>query len=228
LNITTFGSSQAVSQLALAFLIAFYNERASHYGAMELASEHGGDVALSAMSICSSLSTLVNMVVIGLSMGAQPILGYNYGAKKYDRVTKTFKTAVLFASAVSIAGFVGMFFFTKEFIYLFAPNGTNALVDFTVTTMRTIAIGLPVIGFQVVSAAFFAAVGKPKTSLFLSLSRQVIFFIPIVYFLSESWGLMGVIIGGPISDISSSVLTAFVIAYAFRKQKKKLLYQGES
>jgi putative MATE family efflux protein len=227
-DIVTFGSPQAASQLALAFLIAFYNARASHYGSLELAAEHGGDVALSAMSICTSLGALVNTMVMGLSMGAQPILGYNHGAKKYDRVTQTFKTAVLIASVVSIGGFVGMFFFTREFIALFAPDGTDTLVNFTIVTMRTVAIGLPVIGFQVVSAGFFAAVGKPKTSLFLSLSRQAIFFVPIVYILSELWGLMGVVIGSPVSDISSSILTVFVIAHAFRKQKREAPLQIES
>ena len=218
-EILTFGSSQAVAHFAMAYVIALFNERASYFGEMELAVAHGGDAALSGMTIASTVTMIVNMIVFGLSMGAQPIIGYNYGAKQLKRVRKAYTTAVLFATGTAVVGFVIMFFFAEPLVYLFAPDGSKTLIDFSTTALRIMSIGLPVVGFQIISSNYFVAVGRPKTALFLSLSRQVIFVIPIIYLLSNALGLIGVIIAGPAADFISSFVAAIVILHTFRKQR---------
>ena len=218
-SIVIFGSSQAVAQFALGFVLVFFNERASFFGARELVSEHGGDIALSGMTIAQTISMIIVMIVFGLSTGAQPILGYNHGAGNFKRVMQTYRTAVVFASITAAAGFVLMFFFAEHLVSLFIPDGSDVLVDFSGKAVRGISIGLPVIGFQIVSANYFVATGRPKTSLFLSLLRQVILLIPVIYIAGELRGLMGVVLSGPIADILSSVVTAIVIVYVIRNRK---------
>jgi Na+-driven multidrug efflux pump len=211
IDLCSFGSAQAVNHIAMSLVVWLLNMRTSMYGVRELASEHGGDIALSGMTIVSSVSMIIMMVVFGFSMGAQPILGYNYGAKKYARVLKTYKAAVMLATAVAVVGFLLMHLFTEELIALFAPNGSPELIDFSIKVMKYATIGVPIVGFQVISSGMYVAVGKPKTSLILSMSRQVLLLIPMIFIFGEIWGLMGVVMSSPVSDIASSLLTAAFI-----------------
>ncbi|WP_099191381.1 MATE family efflux transporter [Tepidibacter mesophilus] len=166
---------------------------------------NGGDYAIGAMSILISITMIFLMPVFGITQGAQPILGYNYGAVKIDRVKKSLILAISAASALCITGFVFVEFFPSFMISIFSDDenilkiGTNGL--------RIFLCMIPVIGFQIVTSNFFQAIGKAKISIVLSLSRQVLILIPMLILLPKLYGLKGVWIAYPISDFSSSLIT---------------------
>ncbi|MGE5619462.1 MAG: MATE family efflux transporter [Sphingomonadaceae bacterium] len=167
---------------------------------------YGGDIAISGMGIVISLMTLIMMPIVGINQGAQPIIGYNYGAQRYDRVKAALKYAAMAATAIATAGFVVIRLFPTQLITIFNSQdaeliafGSNALVVFLTF--------LPLIGFQIVGSGYFQAVGQPKKSLILSLSRQVLILIPALLILPRFFHLSGVLMAGPVADLAASLLT---------------------
>lgn len=181
---------------------------------------YGGDIAISGMGIVNSIITLMIMPLFGINQGAQPIIGYNYGAKKYDRVKKTYKLTVIFATVIVIVGWVATRLFPRQFVYLFNRTDTE-LIEFGVMAIKRFLIFLPVIGFQIVSSNYFQAVGKPKHSALLGLSRQVLILIPALLLLPRFFGLEGVISAGPLADIVSSLITGIFILIEMKKLAAK-------
>ncbi len=168
---------------------------------------HGGDLAIAAMGIINSIAMLIFMPVFGINQGAQPIIGYNYGARKYARVKETLKWGVLWATLVMTIGFIAIEIFPNAIMLAFSANDPT-LMGLGVQGLRIFLAMLPLIGFQVAAVNYFQATGKPKKSLFLTLSRQVIFLIPLILLLPRFLGLTGVWLAGPASDLAASVLTA--------------------
>ena len=178
---------------------------------------YGGDLAIGAYGIINSILGLVIMIIFGFNMGMQPIAGYNYGAKQYDRVLLTLKYALIIGTCVSTFGFL----IGEIFPYYLARAFTNhdKLIELTVVGMRIVSISFPLVGSQVVASSFFQAVGKPKVSIFLSISRQVLFLIPTLIIFPYFFDLKGVWIALPVSDTIASVLTIFVLSYHYKKLK---------
>jgi putative MATE family efflux protein len=197
-KITSLGFAQFVQEIATSLVNVILNWSLVKYG---------GDIAISGMGIVTSLQSLVMMPLFGINQGAQPIIGYNCGAKKYDRVRQTLKLAVLGASIIAITGFIIVEAFPKQVVRLF--NDDNAqLREFTVYALRVFLLMMPVIGFQIVGSNYFMAVGKPNPAALLSLSRQVILLIPALLILPLFFKLHGVLMAGPIADFGSFVITA--------------------
>lgn len=170
-------------------------------------SSYGGDMALSTVGILMSIITILFMPILGISQGAQPLIGFNYGARLNDRVKKTFKKAVIAATGVSLAGYVIIETWPRQIVSIFTKG------DATLTQMSAHAMGIYfamifVIGFQVVGSQYFQAVGKATKATVLSLSRQVLFFIPLLLILPHFWGLNGVWRAAPIADALSVFVTA--------------------
>ena len=181
---------------------------------------YGGDVAISAVGIIMSIGTILIMPIVGLSQGAQPIIGYNYGAKQYNRVKETLKKAVLAGTIMATVGYVFMLLFPYQMALLFSPD------DPEVTAMAAEALVIffaliPVVGFQVICSNYFQAVGKAPQAIFLSLSRQVLLFIPLLLILPKFFGTYGVWYTAPIADILSVLITACFIFYEIRRFPKK-------
>ncbi len=214
-SITAIGLAPFSMQIAGSVLIVIMNNSLTHYG---------GDIAVSAMAIINNVSMMFMMPVFGINQGAQPIIGFNYGAEKYDRVKKTLKLAIGAATTVVVFGFIMTRLFPKQIIKIF--NNDPGLVDFGAFGLKRFLTFLPMIGFQVVSSAYFQAVGKPKHSLFLSLSRQVLILIPLVLILPKFMGLNGLLTAGPISDLSASVLTAIFLGREMRILDKQNIENG--
>ncbi|MCE5302008.1 MAG: MATE family efflux transporter [Planctomycetaceae bacterium] len=176
---------------------------------------YGGDSAVAAMGIIYALLMLVAMPIIGLNQGAQPIIGYNYGARRYDRVRKTLLNAILIATTLTVLGFSMAMLFPAPLIRLFAPHD-GELVDVGARAIRIAACMFPIVGFQIVSSAYFQAVGKPKEALFLSLSRQLLVLVPALILLPRLFGLQGVWAAMPTADLASCVLTGLCLAPELR------------
>ncbi len=181
---------------------------------------HGGDIAISAMTVINAVAIFFLMPIFGLNQGSQPIIGYNYGAKNYARVKKALLLAIGAATAVCIVAFILTQFFTTFMIGLF--NNDPTLVEVTKRGMRIYLCMMPIIGFQIISANFFQATGQAPKAMFLSLLRQVIVLIPMLLILPNLFGLGldGVWLSGPIADFTASVLTFAFLMHAIWKLNK--------
>jgi putative MATE family efflux protein len=167
---------------------------------------YGGDLAIAAIGIINSVAMLILMPVFGINQGVQPIIGYNYGAKQYDRVKQALKLAIIAATGVSTLGWIFIQLFPEAIMKVFSKDNQE-LVEIGARGLRIFLIMLPIIGFQIVSANYFQSVGKAKHSMFLSLSRQVIILLPMVLILPRFFALNGVWAAGPTADFLSSLIT---------------------
>ena len=175
----------------------------------------GGDDAVGAYGIVNRIAFLFVMIVIGLTQGMQPIAGYNYGAKKYDRVISVFKKTVFFATLAMSAGFLLAQLFPHHIASLFTPDANQ--VNLATNGMRIVFVFYPIVGFQMVTSNFFQSMGMVKKSIFLALTRQVLFLIPLLIFLPRIWSTNGVWWSMPISDAVASVVALFLLIPQLRK-----------
>lgn len=206
-SIVLLGIAPFTRQVAASLLHIVMNKSLYYYG---------GDIAISAMGIVHSISTLVFMPVFGINQGVQPIIGYNYGAKSYARVKEALRLAILSATVIVTIGFIAIMIFPNMLVGLF-NHEDQELIVFSSHALRTYMILLPIVGFQIVGSNYFLAVGKSMQSLILSLSRQVLILIPLLLILPMFWGLNGILFSGPVSDVFSSAVTA---TWLYRDLKK--------
>lgn len=171
---------------------------------------YSGDLGLSAVGIIMSISTLLFMPVLGISQGAQPIIGFNYGARWFNRVKETLKKAIIVSSCISVAGYLAIRIWTVEIASIFT-KGDIALTRMTAGALQVFFAMIFVIGFQVICSQYFQAVGKAAKAAVLTLSRQFLLFIPLLFILPHFWGITGVWRTAPIADGLSVMLTAVFI-----------------
>jgi putative MATE family efflux protein len=217
LQIMAFGSAQFLLQFVMSGVQLLYNTSIGWYGAEALGVSNGGDIALSGMNIIQSLSMMILMPIFGINQGAQPILGYNYGAKRYSRVLKAYFRAITAATAICLLGFLAAQIFPKQLVALFAPQGSPQLLEFSPWAMRIVMIVMPLNGFQIVSTNVFVVTGRPKVSIFLSMLRQFIVLIPCLIIFGRLWGLRGVVFSAPVADAFSFLLTGTMILFELKK-----------
>ncbi len=179
---------------------------------------YGGDIAVSAMGIINSIQTFMLMPITGITQGAQPIIGYNYGARSEQRVKETLKWAVLSASAIALFGYLVTRFFPGQLIALF--NRSVDLIAFGSNAIIIWFFFLPVVGFQVVSASYFQAVGRIKSAIFLTMTRQVIILIPAIIILPKLIGLNGILYAAPLADMVSATITAIWIGMELKRKRQ--------
>lgn len=204
--ILAIGSPLFLMQMAASVMNSLLNNQLRIYG---------GDLAISAMGIIYAGFMMTAMPIFGITHGAQPIVGYNYGAGKFGRVKRTWQLAVLAATMIALAGFTVMMFFPAQVIRVFNRDNEE-LLKVGCRAMRLAVMMLPLIGFQIVSASYFQAVGKPKQAMLLMLSRQVLLLIPAVLILPRFLGLDGVWLALPISDFLASLTTGTCIFFELR------------
>lgn len=200
-KILALGSAPFAMQLAASLLNVVMNKSLTTYG---------GDIAISSMGVVTSIMTLIMMPIFGINQGVQPIIGYNYGAKKFDRVKEALKLGITGATAIVIIGFIAVRLFPQQMVASFNRQDTE-LIAFGTRALKIYLAFLPIIGFQIISASYFQAVGKPKQAAFLSLSRQVLILIPAVLILPRFFGVDGILMAGPLADLTSSILTGIWI-----------------
>jgi putative MATE family efflux protein len=222
-QIMAFGSAQFLLQFIMSGVQLLYNTSMGWYGAAALGVANGGDIALSGMNINGSINMLILMPVFGITQGAQPILGYNYGAKKFTRVFKAYKWAAIAATAICTIGFIIAELFPLPLVRLFAPDGSPALLRFAPWAMRVMLLLLPLNGFQIVSSNFFVVTGRPKTSIFLTMLRQFIILIPCMLIFGRIRGLWGVVAAAPVADGFSFLFTAVMIALELKKLRSQMI-----
>ncbi|MEL7655256.1 MAG: MATE family efflux transporter [Bacillota bacterium] len=209
-KIAAIGLSPFLLQMAASVVIFIFNNSLLKYG---------GEMAVAAMGVINRSSMMLLMPIFGINQGAQPIIGYNYGAQKYDRVKQTLKLASIAATAICVFGFVVSELFSRQIIGLF--NKDEELIAIGTHGIRIFMLMLPIIGIQIVITNYFQAVGKAPKAILLSLTRLVLFLIPLVLILPTFFKLDGIWIAGPISDFSSSVIAILFLVKEFRYLQNK-------
>lgn len=180
---------------------------------------HGGDMYIGAYGIVNRIVFLFIMIVMGFNQGMQPIAGYNFGARQFDRVIKILKYTILCGTTVTTVGFLICQIFPRTIIHMFTSD--EVLVDIAEHGMRLILLCLPVIGFQMVSTSFFQSVGMAGKAIFLSLTRQLIFLLPCLFILPQYWGTDGVWGSFPIADALATVTTGLMLSWQLKKFKAR-------
>lgn len=214
-QIITLGLPPFSIQLVGSVIIVLFNNRLMY---------HGGDIAVSTLGIVHSVSTFVIMPIFGIKQGVQPIIGYNYGAKHFDRVRKGLFSAIIFAMSIGLFGLIVTRVFDVQIINIFSKSDPKLIATGT-EAMKYFMMMLPIVGFQVIGSNHFQAIGKPKQAMLLSLSRQALFLIPGIIIFSNLYGLMGVWLAVPVADFLSFLLTGFLLFFELRsmRNKEKLL-----
>ena len=171
--------------------------------------KHGGDLAVGAYGIANRIGFVFVIVAMGVNQGMQPIAGYNYGAQNYDRLRKVVKLAISCATVVCTVGFLVAMFAAHPCARLFTKD--ESLINLASTAIRMMMMMFPIVGFQIVVTSFFQSIGKAKVSMFLSLSRQLLFLVPALAIFSEIWGLWGIWSAMPFSDALATVVAAVMM-----------------
>lgn len=184
---------------------------------------YGGDMAVGAFGICNRFILFIVMVVIGLNQGMQPIAGYNFGARRYDRVLGVLNKALIFGSIITLTGFVIGVFFPTPFVSVFAKDSPQ-LIKLSAHALSCMVMMFPIVGIQIVSTAFFQSIGYAPKSIFLSLTRQLIFLVPAIFILPHLYAdpLEGLWHAAPVADGLASVLAITLLVLQVKKFKKQM------
>lgn len=217
-KIFSLGISSGITSLVACIMQVVMNNSLVYYGNQ---TEITGDVALSAMGIVMKIAMILASVCIGFGIGAQPILGFNLGAKKYTRVRHTYLLAVSIATGSILIGWAVCQLAPHLVLSLFGKEN-QTFTDFAVRCLRIYLGGIFCAGFQIVSTNYFQATGQPLKASLLSMLRQLILLIPLLLILPLFFGLNGLLYAGPCADISSAVIVALFILPEMRKLNRRI------
>lgn len=207
------GMSPFLMNLAACFIVILINKGLKSYG---------GDLMIGAYGIVNRLGFFFVMIVMGINQGMQPIAGYNFGARQYDRVLRVLRLTIIGATCITSFGFLVGEAFPRLAVSLFTTD--PELIRLASEGMRIVFVCFPIIGFQMVATNFFQSIGMAGKAIFLSLSRQLLFLLPGLLFLPHlfdeytRWnGSWGVWCSMPLSDLLASVVAFFMLTYQLRK-----------
>lgn len=217
LHTLSMGISSSVNQIAITIVQVVLNNSLTYYGAMSV---YGEDIPLAACGIVMKTNVILLSIIVGISQGVQPIIGFNYGARKYDRVKQAYLLAIRWNFVISAVGFLLFQLFPRPIISIFG-SGEELYFDFAVLFMRTFLFMVIVNGVQVLSSSFFTAIGKALKGLLLSLTRQVFFLIPLILILPLWLGIFGVLLAGPIADFIAFVVSVLLVKKEFSILKEQ-------
>ena len=217
LHTLSMGISSSVNQIVITIVQVVLNNSLTYYGAMSV---YGEDIPLAACGIVMKTNAILLSIIVGISQGVQPIIGFNYGARKYDRVKQAYLLAIRWNFVISAVGFLLFQLFPRPIISIFG-SGEELYFDFAVLFMRTFLFMVIVNGVQVLSSSFFTAIGKALKGLLLSLTRQVFFLIPLILILPLWLGIFGVLLAGPIADFIAFVVSVLLIKKEFSILKEQ-------
>ncbi len=212
-NVIKLGISTFITQMSIVVISLVCNIMLAKYGAM---SKYGSDIPIAVIGICMKVFTIAINIVVGIVLGAQPILGYNYGAKQYDRVKKTFKLVVI---STIIVGLISMLLFELCPTTIIKMFGTESdlYMEFAIKTFRIFLFFIIFTCSIKVSSIFFQAVGNPIKASIVSLTRDIICFVPLVIILPMFMEIEGVLYAAPIADVIGIIVTIILLILFFRK-----------
>ena len=210
------GSAACINQLAMVVVQIVMNNVMTHYGAM---SKYGPDIPLAAVGIASKLYIVLIGFNIGLAQGGQPIIGYNYGAKIYRRVKDTYLTTIKISVIYSTIFFLLVEIWPQIFVNIFG-KGNDLYMEFTIILLRITLIMTALNGLQPITANFYTSIGKARLGIFVSLTRQVLFYLPLIIVLPKFFGIIGALYATPIADFIAFVLAMYFVVREFKAMSK--------
>lgn len=214
--VMSLGAAASFNQLAMMVTQIVMNNVLRYYGGM---SEYGSDIPLAVVGIVSKVNMVFMSIVIGISQGAQPIFGFNYGAEQYSRVRRTYRLAGTIASAIALTAFLGFQIFPRQIISIFG-EGNAMYYQFAIEYFRIFMFCTFINGIQPLTANFFTSIGKATRGILLSMTRQLIFLIPLVLLLPRVMGIDGVMYAGPIADGAAGTLAIVLVYREFKRMPK--------
>jgi len=207
LEVVAIGMAPFFMQIANSFVQALLNTKLIAFG---------GDLAVGAMGIVNSIATMIVMAIVAINMASQPIISFNYGAKSYSRVKEALKIAMLAATAIAVFAVIVVESFPETIVSLFNSSDPELLI-IGKEGLRIALMALPFVGFQVVVGNFFQSVGQAKIAVMLTLLRQVIVLIPLLFILPNFFGLHGIWAAMPVSDFCSAIVVAAILWSHWKK-----------
>lgn len=215
LKVSMLGISSFITQMSIVLVIAFENNLLGKYGAE---SEFGSEIPITVLGIVMKISQILNSIIIGIAVGAQPILGYNYGAQNYDRVRKALKYVLGLSLIVSTIAFLLFQLIPDKLILIFGSEN-ELYIEFACYAFRTYLMLCICNGIQIPAGIFFQAIGKGVKSAVISLSRQILFLIPAMVIFGATFGIHGILYAGPLADGLAFVVASVLLILQVRKLK---------
>ena len=215
-NILSLGVSSFITQIAITVVMILFNNLLKTYGAQ---SEYGSEIPLTALGIVMKVNQIMLSILVGIAIGAQPVIGYNYGCKNGHRVKMAFIIAIIAAEVIAVIAFFIFQFAPMAVVSLFGEEEEPLYNEFAVKCFRIFLMLCPLNGFQTVAAIYLQAIGKPVKSAVVTLSRQIVFLIPFAIILPIYLGVEGVLWSGPIADGLAFILALALILYEIGKLK---------
>lgn len=212
-SIASLGMASCINQLAMTVVQIAMNNTLRHYGA---ASAYGSDIPLACVGVISKVNSVFLAICIGISQGCQPIWGFNYGAKNYERVRSTYKRAAVLCTAIATLFFLSFQIFPRQIVSIFG-SGSEQYFHFADRYLEIFMFMTFANGIQPMSSGFFTSIGKAKLGIVMSLTRQVLFLLPLILIFPLFMGIDGVMYAGPIADAAAAVIA---IVFAYRQLKK--------
>ena len=211
--ITSLGMASCVNQIAMAIVQILMNNTLRHYGAESM---YGSDIPLACVGVISKVNMVFMAVCIGTSQGCQPIWGYNYGAKNYKRVQEAYKKAATICVGVGILFFLCFQIIPRPIVSIFG-SGSEEYFQFAERYFGIFMFMTFVNGLQPMSSGFFTSIGKAKLGIIMSLTRQILFLLPLIIIFPLIMGIDGVMYAGPIADVAAA---SVAVGFALRELKK--------
>lgn len=211
--IAALGAAAFFNQLAVTVVQIILNNTLGHYGELSV---YGRDIPLACVGIVSKVNTIFISVIFGISQSCQPIMGFNYGAGNFRRVRQSYKTAAIVVTAIAVAAFLCFQIFPRQIIQIFG-NGDELYYEFGVRYFRIFLFCVFINGIQILTANFFSSIGKATKGIIVSLSRQILFFLPLIIIFPLILGIDGVLYAGPVADGTAGILAIALSLVEFKK-----------
>ena len=212
-EIAAIGMGSFFNQLAMMLVQIVLNNSLKHYGALSV---YGESIPIACAGITMKVNQIFFSVIIGIAQGSQPVESFNYGAKNYKRVKDAYRMAIKAGLAVSICSFVLFQTIPRQLLALFG-EGTPEYFEFGVKSFRVMLFFTWFNCMQPITSTFFTSIGKAIKGVFLSMTRQILFLLPLILLLPTFWGIDGILVAGPIADFMAGITAVIMVALEFRK-----------
>lgn len=214
--IAAIGMGSFFNQLAMMLVQIVLNNSLKHYGALSV---YGESIPIACTGIVMKVNQIFFSIIIGIAQGSQPVESFNYGAKNYKRVRDAYKLAIIAGGAISACSFILFQTLPRQLLALFG-DGTPEYFEFGVKTFRVMLLFTWLNFLQPITSTFFTSIGKAIKGVFLSMTRQIIFLLPLILYLPTVWGIDGILVAGPIADVLSGITAVLMVIVEFRRMKE--------